>query len=497
VETVETHISIVHLVGKRAFKLKKALRFPYLDFSTLEKRRAACEAEVRLNRRTAPEIYCGVVAVTRGADGALTLRGEGEAVEWLVEMARFDQDTILDRVAARDGLSRPLLERLAEEIADFHAGAEVRRDHGGAAGLGGIIESNAKCYADWGEGIFDFAEVDRLNEKSRAALAACAVLLDERREDGRVRRCHGDLHLRNICLFDGRPTLFDCIEFNDTIACIDTLYDLAFLLMDLDERGMTREASIVFNRYMDVTGDSGGLAALPLMLSVRAGVRAHVGAAAAQQFEGAKAEEQVRECRQYLAAALRYLSPPRPRLIAVGGLSGSGKSRLARALSPHIGAPPGALVARSDTIRKRLAGAAPLERLPESAYSHEMTERVYAAVYEECRAAVAAGHAAIADAVFARPEQRAAIAEIASDLGVPFTGLWVEAPPEVMEARIRGRRGNASDATVAVLHKQMGYETGPIDWRRVDSGGSKRQTLRKALALLGLDGGDGGATRAD
>ncbi|MCW9039043.1 MAG: AAA family ATPase [Rhodospirillales bacterium] len=487
VERVETHISHLFMVGDRAFKLKKAVKFSYLDFSTLDLRRRYCEAELELNRRTAPDIYRRVVPVIDEGGGTLALNGEGKPVEWLVEMTRFDQGGILERVAARGEMDRALLENLAARIVDFHTGAEVRKDRGGAAGLGGIVENNARCFADWGADIFDPALIARVTEGSRRALAACAAVLDQRQAAGLVRHCHGDMHLGNIVVLDGRPTLFDCIEFSDAIACIDVLYDLAFLLMDLDHRHRRREAALVFNRYMDLTGDVGGLAALPLMLSVRAGVRAHVGAAAAAQLEeGARRDEAVATAQGYLEHAAQYLEPSPPRLIAVGGLSGSGKSRLARTLSPLVGGAPGALVSRSDAIRKRLAGVGLTDRLGAEYYTKESSLRVYATMFDEARTALAAGHSAIVDAVFADPAERAQAARLAGELGVPFSGLWVEAPVSVMEERVTRRKGNASDAGVDVLRKQLTYDLGAIDWSRIDSAGPKKDTLDAARALLGV-----------
>jgi len=292
--------------------------------------------------------------------------------------------------------------------------------------------------------------------------------------------------LRNICLVDGVPTLFDCIEFNDRIACIDVLYDLAFLLMDLDHRGLSALANAVLNRYFDLAGEAeGDLAPLPLFLALRAEIRAHVGvAAAAAQPDEAKAAQQIEAARGYLVAALAYLRPATPRLIAIGGLSGTGKSTLAYGLAPTVGRPPGARVLRTDVLRKRLAGVAPETRLPDSAYGSDMTVRVYAALYAAAGEALAAGRPVIADAVFADPVERAAIAEVAARAGVPFTGLWLDAPPEVLEARVAARSGDASDATVAVLRRQLGYDIGRIDWTRVDASGDVQTSLKQMEAAL-------------
>ncbi|MEK7246347.1 MAG: phosphotransferase, partial [Pseudomonadota bacterium] len=227
VRRIETHISVVFLAGTRAFKLKKAVRYPYLDFSTLEKRRAACEAEIAVNRRAAPTIYRGVVRLARGPGGELSLGGEGVPVEWLVEMARFDEDGLFDRLIRAGALDRHRIEELAETVAGFHRGAEQRHDADSAAGLAETIAGNAASMAGPAGDAFAAEAIARLKEMSDTLLATLRPLLDRRRERGLVRRCHGDLHLGNICLIDGRPVLFDAIEFNETFAVIDVLYDAA------------------------------------------------------------------------------------------------------------------------------------------------------------------------------------------------------------------------------------------------------------------------------
>lgn len=484
-ERVETHISVVFLAGDRAYKLKRAVRYPYLDFSTLEMRKAACDAEVRLNRRTAPTLYKGVVAVTREVGGRLAVGGTGVPVEWLVEMARFEEETRFDRLAAKGALDRHTIEDLADAIAAFHADAEIK-DADTVAGLGLTIEGDKASMESLAGGIFDVADIGRLAELSRRALAALAPLLQARRRAGRVRRCHGDLHLRNICMVDGRPTLFDAIEFNDTFADIDVLYDLGFLVMDLDRRGRRRLANVVLNRYLDISADDGGLPCLPLFLSLRAAIRAHVQATAATKTDDAVRVELLRtEAREYLAAAFEYLAPGTPpMLIAVGGLSGSGKSRLARALAPFVGAAPGARVQRTDVIRKRLMGKGPLVRLGPEGYTRDMSERTYEALYELVRASLAAGRTTIADAVFADADERRRIAAVAAETGVAFHGFWLEAPTDVMERRVSERKRNASDATAEIVRRQADYDLGTIEWTRVDSAGSKAATLAQALAAL-------------
>ncbi|HJS33656.1 MAG TPA: phosphotransferase, partial [Alphaproteobacteria bacterium] len=256
---IDTHGAAVFLVGERAYKMKRAVRFPYMDFSTLERRRTACEAEFAINRRTAPTIYQGVVAVTREPAG-LALGGLGVPVEWLVVMWRFDQGCLFDRMA-KDGRLRPEhIEALAEEAAAFHEIAERHRDGGGAANIARAIDFNRDGFAA-AAGILEPHAARALVTECRDALAKQARLLEARRADGFVRRCHGDLHLRNVCLIENRPTLFDAIEFNDDLAVIDVLYDIAFLIMDLVRDSRTDLASRALNRYLETSDDYGGLAA--------------------------------------------------------------------------------------------------------------------------------------------------------------------------------------------------------------------------------------------
>ena len=504
VEIIETHVSKVFLGGPRVLKLKRAVVFPYLDFSTAENRRRACEAEVRINRRTAPSVYKGVVAVTRQADGALALGGVGEAVDWLVDMHRFDQDTLFDRMALKGNLNRAMMEDLVDAITEFHQSADPVTDDktGGAAGIGMIIDSNDECFAaiagggaGGAAGVVGRDDTEKLTQASRTALDGIGALLDRRRDAGRVRHCHGDLHLRNICMVDDRPTLFDAIEFGDAFATIDVLYDLAFLLMDLDHRGHRRLANIVFNRYLDITGDGaeglGGMRVMALFLSVRAAIRCHVDAAQALSLsDPEKAKARAGESQQYLALAMAALTPSTPRLIGVGGLSGSGKSRMARELAPHLGAGGGggigARVVRSDTTRKRLAGAALSQHLGPQGYTHEMTDRTFEAVFAEVTEGLRAGYTVVADAVFASPDHRLTLEAIAAAQGVAFTGIWLEAPLDVMARRVTERTRNASDADAKVLKMQLGYDLGDMDWRRVDSGGSKDDTIKAGLDILGV-----------
>ena len=488
VERIDTHGAMVFLAGERAYKMKRAVHYPYMDFSSLALRRAACERDVTLNRRTAPGLYLGVEAIVRGAGGRLSLGGAGEVVEWLVVMARFAQDGLCDRLARAGQLSPELMRALAEEIVAFHGAAErlsgSEAAGGGAAGLSAVIAENHAELNQRPE-IFPAAEVSAYERAARAALERLAPLLDARLEAGFVRRCHGDLHLRNICVIDGRPTIFDAIEFNDAIACIDVLYDLAFLLMDLEHRGLRPYANLVLNRTLRSEAELAGLAALPLFLSVRAAVRAKVSVSMAEsQSDAAGARVLFEEAGTYFRAARAYLEPAPPRLVAVGGLSGTGKTSLARDLAPGIGAPPGAVHLRSDILRKALSGVAELARLAPEAYGAAASRRVYAELARRARSALGAGRAVIVDAVYAKPEERAAIEAVARDLGVPCHGLWLECPEQVMIARVAGRKGDASDATPEVVRGQLDYDLGRISWHRIEVSSAEREAVAAAKRIL-------------
>jgi len=485
VERIDTHTAIVFLAGARAWKLKRAVRFDYLDFSTVERRKAMCEAEVRLNRRTAPAVYRGVVAVTRAPDGSLALGGPGTPVDWLVEMNRFEQEGLLDRLAGSGRLDLALMPRLAAAIARFHLAAERRTDHGGSAGMDWVIEGNAAGFAEFGGHFLEPSACIRVTDAASAELDRRGALLDARREAGFVRQCHGDLHLRNIVMLEGQPTLFDAIEFNDEIACIDVLYDIAFLLTDLWRRQLPRHANAIWNGYLAETTDLDGVSPLPLFLSCRAAVRAKTSATAARmQGDPERASELRTLAQEYLALAERLLHPAEPCLIAIGGFSGSGKSTLALGLAPSVGAVPGAVVLRSDEIRKRLYGVPPLDRLGPEGYAADISREVYATAALDAGTLVRAGHSAIVDAVFANPQDRDAVQRVAANASVPFVGLWLDAPAPVLIDRTQRRAGDPSDATADVVRMQLAQDSGAIGWLRIDASAPAEVVLHKTLNCL-------------
>jgi aminoglycoside phosphotransferase family enzyme/predicted kinase len=477
--------------GADAWKVKRAVRFPYMDFSSLVLRRAACARELERNQRSAPDIYLGCVPIVRRGDGKLALGGSGEVVEWTVHMRRFEQSALLSNIAAASGIDAVLAKAVADEVFDSHQRAERRVVPSEAAPLAALVASVSRSLAT--SRFFPALGVARFASLGQDQLSKVAALLDARARQGSVRLCHGDLHLDNIVLWHRRPLLYDAIEFDEAIATIDVLYDLAFLLMDLERHGQRSAANVVLNRYLwrsQDDGDLAGLRAMPLFLGLRAAIRAMVTADRAGAVGGARRDDSSERARPYLASALGYLAPSPPRLIAIGGVSGSGKSTLGAAIAPLCGPAPGALHLRSDLERKAVFAVAETVRLPSEAYANSVSERVYGILCSKARLALAAGHSVVADAVFPTPVARSAIAAVAGEVGVPFQGVWLTAEPAQLASRLAARRNDASDATPEHLATQLARDAGDLapDWTRVDAGGTTEATRTSVLSALGWDG---------
>lgn len=478
-QVAETHVSRIFLTGDRAWKLKKALTLPYLDFATLQQRRAACVREVELNRRTAPELYLGCRAVYRDADGRLGFTPQGEPVEWLIEMRRFPADATFDQLATAGKLDAGLIERLADTIAAFHAKAETV-DTSATDTVARTLAFNDAAFERRAPGCLTDIELTEFRAALQTAFDRQRPLLATRKAAGRMRHGHGDLHLRNIALIEDRPTLFDCLEFDDGLAEIDTLYDLAFLLMDLLHHGCADLANRALNRYLETSGDYDGMPLLPLYIALRAAIRCHI---AAMTSAGGD------EARRYLALAQAALQSDGARLVAVGGYSGTGKSTVARDLAAELGGYPwGAVVLRSDVLRKQLQGRALAERLPPESYTAETSRQTYAALLDAAEHLLRSGNSVVVDAVFGRMDERVAAAAVAKNCGVAFSGLWLEASLEVLVRRVDARRGDASDATAAVVHWQLEHLQSLSEaehaWSVVDAAGDRTATQARARAAL-------------
>ncbi|HEY1447353.1 MAG TPA: AAA family ATPase [Caulobacteraceae bacterium] len=456
-QTIETSCARVFLHADVAWKVKRPVRFAFLDFSTPGKRKWALDRELEFNRRWTKDIYRSVRAVTRARD-SFALDGEGEAVEWLLEMRRFDPRVVLAEL--RQPIDGELAERLGRLIARAHIEAPIAMDGGGPEALGYTIATIEVSLR--GSGLGRDA-VEHLIDRTRSALEVLTPVLESRRLAGFGRPCHGDLHLGNILIEDGVPVPFDCIEFNDRLSRIDVLYDAAFPIMDLTVRQGPEPANRLLGAYLDEAARGlpqthwEGLAALPLFLSVRAAVRAHV----------SEATGETELAKRYLAAAEAFLQPTTPRLFALGGLSGTGKTTLARTMAPFVAGAPGAVILRSDEIRKRLWGAGHLDPLPPAAYEPEQDLAVYDEMFELAATIVCAGRSVVMDATFLAPETRIRADELATSLRVPFTPVWLSADPGALRARIAGRAADSSDAGVEVLERQLMRDLGPLTWPQV------------------------------
>lgn len=462
---LETHISHVFLAGDYAYKLKKPVDFGFLDFTTLEKRRAACAEELRLNRRLAPEIYLAVVPVCHGARGyriAPEACGAGESVaDVAVRMRRMSQDGMLDRLATAGRLELAHMVDIAGQLAAFHAGAargpQVEK-YGHLACVRAPVEQNFEQTAPYIGTVVSAERCDQLHGAAEQFLDRHGDWFEARVRSGRIVDGHGDLHLRNMCLHHGRVVIFDCIEFNPALRAGDVMSDIAFLTMDLDHRRLPAHGNRFLNEYLEQTRDYAGLLLLDFYQAYRACVRGKV-----LCFETGQRPQAAAEAAEYFALAERYLAPRRGGLLITCGVSGSGKTTLARQLCGQIGA----VMVRSDAVRKHLAGISLHQRGAESGrdiYSPDMTERTYAALLRHAREIVASGRWAILDAVYGRARERAAAATLARELGVPFGMLYCTAQRDELRRRVAQRTedgGDVSDATVAVLEAQLGRFEAP------------------------------------
>jgi aminoglycoside phosphotransferase family enzyme/predicted kinase len=482
VEVIETHAGLIFLAGDLAFKIKKAVRFPYLDFSTVETRKAACEKELELNKPHAQQIYLDVVSITEEASGEIVLAGEGVPVEWAVRMRRFPDNALLSHAVDAGRVDAAFFDRLADEIAEYHNAAPVVSVVSGAGKIESIVDELVKAFRHAPD-LLAVKAIEQFANRASCQLQSCADILNDRAARGLVRRCHGDLHLANIITLDDKPILFDAIEFNDDIATTDVLYDVAFLLMDLCHCHKPNFANRVLNRYLSRSRedtDLSGLKTLPLFMACRAGIRAMVAIARLQQTGGHKAEDAA-EVLSYFGQANSYLDATRPRIVAVGGYSGTGKTSVARRLAIDIVRCPGAVHLRTDVERKQLFKVEETVVLSPESYTREASGRVYEVVFKKAAIALKASQSVVVDAVFLNPVERAEIERIAKDAGLPFIGIWLEADEETLIERVTSRHGDASDATADVVRLQVRNGPGKIDWHRVHAGGGLDETVDLAL----------------
>jgi hypothetical protein len=452
---LETHCAWVLLTGEFAFKIKKPVDFGFLDYSTLEKRRFFCQEEIRLNRRFAPQIYLDVVAV-RGEPEQPHIEGDGPVLEYAVRMRQFPADGLLSQLAEAGRLEAAHIDQMIERIADFHQTtqrASPESEYGDPARIHHWVVENFEHVRAAISSAEDLQQLARLREWVEQERARLDALLRSRKRGGFIRECHGDLHLGNLTLIDGVVTLFDCIEFNPELRWIDVLSEVAFLIMDLQERGYAGFANRFLNGYLQYTGDYEGIGVLPYYLVYRAAVRAKVAVLRAQQADPASPllRHAQREYHEYASLAGQYTEPRHAALLITCGLSGSGKSTLAGQLCEQRGM----IQLRSDLERKRLAGLAALESsrsaLGTGIYTPEQTEQTYRRLAQLAAAVVGAGYTALVDATFLQRRQRAMFRELAEDRGVQFAILDCQAPEAELRRRIRQRQAGGADASEANL----------------------------------------------
>ena len=472
-EVVETHISWVLLAGDRAYKLKKPVRLPFVDYSTPERRRHFCEEEVRLNARLAPSVYLGVSHVT-GTPQAPALDGPGPAMDHAVRMRRFPPGALFSE-QVQDGTLDPLLvDRFADRLAAFHAAAVATQ-----AGDIDLPLRRAQAALAGAAALFTPQEAASAGLAIAATWAGVRAAWQQRVASGHVVEGHGDLHLANVVALDGEVAAFDCIEFDPALRTLDPVDDAAFALMDFAARGQPAQGWRFFNRWLEHTGAYDGVALLRFWLVSHALVRAQVEHLRVPHGAAALA---------YARAALGWLQPPALRLVITHGLPGSGKSFASQQLAGALGA----VRIRSDVERKRLLGLPALadtRACGVDAYTADVTARTYARLRALARAMLRAGWPVVLDAAFLRRDERAAAAALAAHERVPFGILACEAPLAVLRERLRARSGDASEADEAVLER-LSRVAEPLD--AVEAG----QRVGSA-GVVPVTAGTGQAARVD
>lgn len=460
-QIIETHISQVILTGQYAYKIKKPMDFGFLDFSTLARRKHFCEEELRLNRRLAEPLYLEVLPIT-GTPEQPVIGGDGEPFEYLLKMRQFRQNQLFDHLQETGALKPELLSSLAQQVAGFHDSLEPIPDNkplGTPEAVYAAMQENFDQIRPMIDDRALLSQLDNLEAWTQTTFERHRDLIAKRRADGLVRECHGDLHLANITVYDGKVTVFDCIEFNEPFRWIDVINDLAFLLMDLESRREPALANLVLNTYLEYRDDFDALPLLPLYKAYRALVRGKIAlfTLANPALGEEEKEALMQRYREYAQLAEDYSSIPNHYLLATVGLSASGKTCVSAAMSGELGL----IRLRSDIERKRLHGLAPLEDSQSptggNLYSAEANEKTYERLAKLACDLLAAGLPVIADAACLKERERAMLAAVAESQGVPFALIHCEAPEELRKEWVRKRQGDASEATEELLDAQKDW----------------------------------------
>ncbi|MBD2778283.1 AAA family ATPase [Iningainema tapete] len=455
IELIQTHVSFVLLAGDFAYKVKKSVNFGFLDFSSLEKRRHFCEEELRLNQRGAGELYLEVLPVTLDGD-RYELGGAGEVVEYVLKMRAFPQAALFSSIFEQGRLTEGDLEELGRVVALYHDRGETNdyiRSFGTVAQVRAAFDENYEQTLKYIGGPQTQQQFDETKLYTDRFFAERTDLFESRMKGDFIRECHGDLHLRNICLWENKIRLFDCIEFNEPFRFVDVMYDVAFTVMDLEARLSKDLGNAFLNTYVEQTGDWEGLQVLPLYLSRQAYVRAKVTSFLLDDpgVPAAVKEEATNTAAGYYTQAWDYTKSRQGQLFLMSGLSGSGKSTTARFLSRKLGA----IHVRSDAVRKHLAGIPLLERGGDELYTPQMTQKTYARLLDLGIMLASQGFSVILDAKYDREQLRKEAIATAEKHQIPLQILHCTAPLEVVEQRLRDRKGDVADATVDLLASQV------------------------------------------
>ena len=462
VHVIQTHTAWVLLTGRYAYKIKKPVDFSFLDFSTLGKRRHWCEEEVRLNRRFAPDIYLGVTEI-RGTLEQPHTGGSGPVLEYAVHMRQFPDKQLLSELAEDKHLEASHIDQLIEKIATFHQTTDQAApdsDYGQPNHIHHWASENFRYILPHLHTDEEHGQLERIQQWTNEQRQQLDRYFVHRKHHGFIRECHGDLHLRNLTIIDGDVTPFDCIEFNAELRWIDVMSEVAFLIMDLDERGYPHFGNRFLNGYLQLTGDYEGLKLLPYYLVYRALVRAKVAILRQQQVSPQSQDylESTNEYRHYMQFALHHVDKESPALFITYGLSGSGKSTLARALNQTSGI----IQIRSDIERKRLGDLKAGERsefeVDAGLYASNRTEETYQRLAELAAFVIQAGFPVLLDATFLKEKHRDLMRQLADTLQVRFLILHCVAPKTMLEQRIQVRQEigqDPSDATLEVLNAQL------------------------------------------
>ena len=486
VEVRQSHIAVLFLAGSKVYKLKRAVLYPDADFSTREKRRLACVQEMKRSAVYAPGLIEGIKAVRCLKNGRIVIGGKsGEEIDTVLVMKRIPDADLLNRMLPNPKFDRFEAMDLAERLAELHGRAKVFKNKWGVDAVRKLILENESVLSCFCPDIFEKGEVNALTRRSLDSLNKQARLIRFRQKTGHVRKCHGDLLLSNIAYTQESFLFFSPVEYNDSLSCIDTLYDLAVLLMDLEAKGLRRLTNILFNHYMAYMNDVGGFPLLPLYQSLRAANRAAVCAKKSTLMRGWERRRVVKEARHYFELARHFVSGCCPVLIACGGLSGSGKSRVARELGGLLDPAPGAVILRDDVIKKQIIGLAPHQTFDKNYDTPAFEAVVYDVLRQQARMGLSVGSCVIVDALFYNEDERKAIEALAREEGVPFVGFWMDAPLSVRSERVQTRKRNPSDIRrEEELDIQLHLKTGRVTWHRIMTDGPKEKTVQKAFRIL-------------